>query len=595
MLLKRTHTCGELQAKNAGLTVHLNGWVDTRRDLGGVIFIDLRDRYGITQIVFSPQDNEEAHHLADSLRSEFVIGIEGKVQERDGININPKLVTGAIEVRVHKLEIYSAAETPPFEISDDIKTGEDLRLKYRYLDLRRPQMQRNLVLRSKTCQVVRNYFDSLDFTEIETPVLMRSTPEGARDYLVPSRVNAGTFYALPQSPQTYKQILMVSGMDRYFQIVKCFRDEDLRADRQPEFTQIDVEMSFVDEESIYEMAEGMMKNVLNEAIGYDLTTPLPRMTYNQAMELYGSDKPDLRFGLEFVDFSEIVAKSEFRVFSKTVQDGGVVIGFKVPGHAHLGRGIMDRLTAKAKDEFGANGLIYIKNTKDELYSSVGKFVSEEITREMAVKAESVEGDLILVLAGSRKDVYQQLGQLRLAFAQEYNLIDTSKNALLWVTEFPLLDFDSEEGRWVAMHHPFTSPMPEDLDLMSTDPGKVRSRAYDIVMNGSEIGGGSIRIHDRKMQERMFELLGIGEEEAKEKFGFLLDAFRFGAPPHGGIAFGLDRIVMLLTGSRSLRDVIAFPKNQRAQSLMDNCPDVVDQRQLDELHIMIKPGVKTAGK
>ncbi|HAC16054.1 MAG TPA: aspartate--tRNA ligase [Bacteroidetes bacterium] len=593
MLLKRTHTCGELKSTDAGKSVTLNGWVDIRRDLGGVIFIDLRDRYGLTQIVFSPQDNAEAHKLADSLRTEFVIGIEGVVKERDPANVNPKMITGAIEIRVHKLEIYSSADTPPFEIADDIKTGEDLRMKHRYLDLRRPQMQRNLMLRSKTCQIVRNYFDAHDFAEVETPVLMRSTPEGARDYLVPSRVNPGTFYALPQSPQTYKQILMVSGMDRYFQIVKCFRDEDLRADRQPEFTQIDVEMSFVDEESIYEMAEGMIKSVLKNTVGYDLQTPIPRMTYYQAMAKYGSDKPDLRFGLEFIDFSEIVAKSEFRVFSKTVSDGGVVIGIKVPGHGHLGRGVMDRWTTRAKDEFGANGLIYVKNNADELYSSVGKFVSEDITREMVAKADAAEGDLLLILAGAKKSVFGQLGQLRLAFAQEYGLIDTTKHALLWVTEFPLLEFDPDAGRWAAMHHPFTSPLPEDMEYMDTDPGRVRSRAYDIVMNGNEIGGGSIRIHDRKLQERMFELLGIGEEEAREKFGFLLDAFRFGAPPHGGIAFGLDRIVMLLTGSKSLRDVIAFPKNQRAQSLMDNSPDVVDPKQLDELHIMVKPGVKVS--
>ena len=591
MLLKRTHTCGELNASEAGKTVILNGWVDTRRDLGGVIFVDLRDRYGLTQIVFSPQDNQEAHTLADKLRTEYVIGIEGVVKNRDEANINPKMNTGMIEVRVNKLEIYNAADTPPFEIEDDIKTGEDLRMKYRYLDLRRPQMQRNLILRSKTAQITRNYFDSLDFAEIETPVLMRSTPEGARDYLVPSRVNPGTFYALPQSPQTYKQILMVSGMDRYFQIVKCFRDEDLRADRQPEFTQIDVEMSFVDEESIYEMAEGLMKSILKGTTGYELQTPIPRMTYDHAMATFGSDKPDLRFGLEFVDFSETVATSEFRVFSKTVQDGGVVIGFNLPGHAHLGRGVMDRWTARAKDEFGANGLIYVKNNAEELYSSVGKFVSEDITRAMVEKAEANEGDLLLILAGSKTSVYHQLGQLRLAMAQEYNLIDSKKNALLWVTKFPLLEFDPDESRWVAMHHPFTSPLPEDVHLLETDPGKARARAYDMVMNGNEIGGGSIRIHDRALQERMFELLGIGEEEAKEKFGFLLDAFRFGAPPHGGIAFGLDRIVMLLTGSRSLRDVIAFPKNQRAQSLMDNSPDVVDPKQLDELHIMIKLNVR----
>jgi aspartyl-tRNA synthetase len=590
MLLKRTHTCGELTTADAGKTIILNGWVDTRRDLGGVIFIDLRDRYGMTQIVFSPQDNPEAHAMADRLRTEYVIGVEGVVRNREESNINPKMSTGTVEVRVNKLEIYNAADTPPFEISDDIKTGEDLRMKYRYLDLRRPQMQRNLMLRSKTAQIVRNYYDALDFAEIETPVLMRSTPEGARDYLVPSRVNPGTFYALPQSPQTYKQILMVSGMDRYFQIVKCFRDEDLRADRQPEFTQIDVEMSFVDEESIYEMAEGLMKVILKGTIGYDLQLPIPRMTYEHAMVNYGSDKPDLRFGLEFIDFSDTVASSEFRVFSKTVADGGVVIGFRVPDHAHLGRGVMDRWTTRAKDEFGANGLIYVRHSAEELYSSVGKFVSEEITRSMVEKAGSSEGDMLIILAGAKSSVYQQLGQLRLAVAQEYNLIDTTKNALLWVTQFPLLEFVPEENRWFAMHHPFTSPLPEDVHLLDTDPGKARARAYDIVMNGNEIGGGSIRIHDRGLQERMFELLGIGEEEAKEKFGFLLDAFRFGAPPHGGIAFGLDRIVMLLTGSRSLRDVIAFPKNQRAQSLMDNSPDVVDVRQLDELHIMVKPGV-----
>ncbi|KPP96142.1 MAG: aspartyl-tRNA synthetase AspS [Bacteroidetes bacterium HLUCCA01] len=595
MLLKRTHTCGELSSAESGQQVILNGWVDTRRDLGGVIFIDLRDRYGKTQVVFSPQDNPESHQLADSLRSEHVIGIQGVVRDRDEVNINPKMATGEIEVRVESLQIYSGADTPPFEIEDDIKTNEDVRLKYRYLDLRRPQMQRNLLVRSKVAQVVRRYFDEHQFAEIETPVLMRSTPEGARDYLVPSRVNPGSFYALPQSPQTYKQLLMVSGMDRYFQIVKCFRDEDLRADRQPEFTQIDVEMSFVDEESIYQMAEGMMKSILAEVHGYDLQTPIPRMTYDHAMKTYGSDKPDLRFGLEFVDFSDIVAKSEFRVFAKTVADGGAVIGFKVPGHGHLGRGVMDRLTKRAIDEAGASGLIYIKNNEDEVYSSVGKFVSQETTVAMTERAGAAKGDLILVLAGSAPDVYAQLGQMRLIMGQEYDLIDTSKHALLWVTEFPLLEYDAEEGRYVAMHHPFTSPLPQDIALMDTEPGKVRSRAYDMVMNGNEIGGGSIRIHDRKLQERMFELLGIGEEEAREKFGFLLDAFRFGAPPHGGIAFGLDRIVMLLTGSRSLRDVIAFPKNQRAQSTMDNSPDVVDPRQLDELHIQLKPGINLLKK
>jgi aspartyl-tRNA synthetase len=591
MSLKRTHTCGELRKDQTGNNVVLNGWVDKRRDLGGVIFIDLRDRYGLTQVVFSPQDNAEAHKLADQLRPEFAIGIRGVVRERSAETVNPNLSTGAIEVRVNELTIYSRAETPPFEIRDDLKANEDIRLRYRYLDLRRPAMQRNLMLRSKLYQVVRSYYNRNDFCEVETPVLMKSTPEGARDYLVPSRVNPGKFFALPQSPQTYKQILMIAGMDRYFQIVKCFRDEDLRADRQPEFTQIDVEMSFVNEEDIYAMTEGLMEDVLAETVGVQVETPIPRITYNEAITNYGIDKPDLRFDLRFVDFSDIVAKSEFRVFSKTVEDGGGVVGFVVPGLGSLGRGVMDRLTARAKEETGAGGLIYIKNNEDEVYSSVSKFVSEEMTLAMVDKSGAAKGDLILILAGPKPKVYHELGQLRLMVAAEYNLIDDSKFNLLWVTDFPLLEYDAEEGRYFAMHHPFTSPKPEDLHLIEENPGAIRARAYDLVMNGNEIGGGSIRIHDRSMQQKMFSLLGIGEEEAQEKFGFLLDAFRYGAPPHGGIALGLDRIAMLLTGARSLRDVIAFPKNQRAQSLMDSCPDVVDPKQLDELHIMLKPGIK----
>jgi len=591
MLLKRTHTCGELRASHAGTMVTLNGWVDTRRDLGGVIFIDLRDRYGLTQIVFSPQDDPAAHQLADQLRSEFVVGIEGVVLERTAENVNPKMATGTIEVRVKKLEIYSKAETPPFEIIDETKTNEDVRLKYRYLDLRRPTMQQNLLMRSQIAVTVRNFFHENHFVEVETPVLMKSTPEGARDYLVPSRVNPGKFYALPQSPQTYKQLLMVSGMDRYFQIVKCFRDEDLRADRQPEFTQIDVEMSFVDEESIYGMVEGLLSRIMKEAKGIDITTPFPRMSYDQAMLTYGSDKPDTRFGLTFVDFSDIAGKAEFRVFSKTVEEGGKIIGFVVPGLGHLGRGVMDRLTDRCKDELGAGGLIYIKNNADECYSSVGKFVSEDITKAMVNHAGAQVGDLVLILAGKPDSVYKQLGGLRLMVAQEYDLIDNEAYNFLWVTEFPLLEWDAETHRWFAMHHPFTSPKPEDIPLLDQDAGSVRARAYDIVLNGNEIGGGSIRIHDRGVQQKMFEMLGIGEEEAAEKFGFLLEAFRFGPPPHGGIALGLDRIVMLLAGAKSLREVIAFPKNQKAQSPMDNAPDVVDLKQLDELHIQLKPGLQ----
>ena len=590
MTLKRTHTCGELTKSDKDNEVLLNGWVDTRRDLGGVIFIDLRDRYGITQVVFSPQDDEAAHQKADQLRPEFVIGVKGYVRQRDAENINPNVKTGEIEIRVDELTIYSKAETPPFEIKDDVRANEDIRLKYRYLDLRRSVMQNNLMLRSKVYQAVRSYYYKNDFAEVETPFLMRSTPEGARDYLVPSRVNAGRFFALPQSPQTYKQLLMVSGMDRYFQIVKCFRDEDLRADRQPEFTQIDVEMSFVDEEDIYEMTEGMMSKVLKDTIDVDVKPPFRRISYQDAIETYGSDKPDTRFDLKFIDFSDIVKDAEFRIFSKTVAEGGAVAGFVVPGYGSLGRGVMDKLTKRVQDEIGAAGLIYIKNNEDEVYSSVGKFVSEQITQNMVEHCGAQKGDLILILAGEKPKVHHQLGDLRLMIAHEYDLINKDENHLLWVTDFPLLEFDPDDGRYYAMHHPFTSPHPDDVDLLESEPEKARARAYDLVMNGSEIGGGSIRIHDQNLQQRMFQALGIEEEEAREKFGFLMDAFKYGAPPHGGIALGLDRLVMLLAGARSLRDVIAFPKNQRAQSLMDNSPGYVDEDQLKELHIQLRPGV-----
>lgn len=591
MTWQRSHTCGELRKTDTGKHVVLNGWVDTRRDLGGVIFIDLRDRYGKTQLVFSPQDNAKAHEFADQLRSEFVIGVKGIVEQRDAENINSSMLTGEVDIRCSELIIYSKAETPPFEIKDDTKVNDDVRLKYRYLDLRRPVMQEKLMLRSKAYHVVRSFFNEHNFAEVETPVLMKSTPEGARDYLVPSRVNPGKFFALPQSPQTYKQILMVSGMDRYFQIVKCFRDEDLRADRQPEFTQIDVEMSFINEENIYALMEGLVKKIWKELANFEVPTPFPRMSYDTAMTKYGSDKPDTRFGCEFINFSEIVSKSEFRVFSKTIADGGIVTGFVAPGLGSLGRGVLDRLTERAKTELGAGGLIYIKNNADELYSSVGKFVSEDITKEMVQFAEAKTGDLILLLAGKPADVYNQLGGLRLIIGHEYNLIDEKKNNFLWVTDFPLVEYSAEEGRYFAMHHPFTSPKDEDVPLMATDPLSIRARAYDLVLNGSEIGGGSIRIHNRDVQSKMFQLLGIGEEEAQEKFGFLLGAFKYGAPPHGGIALGLDRIMMIITGAKSLREVIAFPKNQKAQSLMDNCPDSVEQKQLDELHIQLKPLVK----
>ena len=586
MAFKRTHTCGELTAAHLGEEVILNGWVGPRRDLGGLIFIDLRDRYGITQVVFTETD-EELHKKAEQLRAEYVVCVKGKVIPRGEENINPNLVTGEIEIEATSLVIYSEAETPPFEIKDGIPTNEETRLRYRYLDLRRPEIQQKLMLRSKAYQVIHSYYQDHNFAEVETPVLMKSTPEGARDYLVPSRVNEGKFFALPQSPQTYKQLLMVSGFDRYFQIVKCFRDEDLRADRQPEFTQIDVEMSFVNEDDVYAHHEGLMKKLFKETIGKDIKTPFPRMTYEKAMNTYGSDKPDTRFGLEFVDFSEIVRGAEFKVFSGTVESGGAVVGITVPGQGEIGRGAIDRLTDRVKKETGAGGLIYIKMQEDGPLCSVAKFLTDDIVTKMVDASGAKKGDLVLILAGPKPSVLEQLGQLRLMMGKEHSLIDESAYNFLWVTEFPLLEWDEETRRYHAMHHPFTSPKEEDMDKLDSDPASVKARAYDLVLNGSEIGGGSIRIHNREVQQKMFELLGIGEKEAEEKFGFLLSAFKYGAPPHGGIALGLDRIIMLLTGAQSLRDVIAFPKNQKAQSLMDNSPDVVDKAQLDELHISLK--------
>lgn len=590
MTWKRTHSCGELTAKNEGDEIVLNGWVATRRDLGGVIFIDLRDRHGITQIVFNEKD-KKLHEKAEQLRGEYVVGIKGVVEKRDEENINPELHTGNIEIIVSDLQIYSKAETPPFEIKEDIATGEEIRLTYRYLDLRRPDLQRNMILRSDFYQVVRSFYHDRDFVEVETPVLMKSTPEGARDYLVPSRVNPGKFFALPQSPQTYKQLLMVSGYDRYFQIVKCFRDEDLRADRQPEFTQIDVEMSFVDEDAVITSTEALIQKLMKDTIGREIEGPFNRMTYDEAIKTYGTDKPDTRFGLEFADFSELVRESEFKIFSGTVEKGGAVLGITVPGQGRMGRGAIDRLTERVQDETGAGGLIYIKlNEKDGVKCSVEKFLKEETVTSMVDKAGAEMGDLVLILAGPSPDVYQQMGKLRLMMGEVHNLINKDEFDFLWVTEFPLVEWSREEHRYRALHHPFTAPHAEDVDSLDDDPESVRSRAYDLVLNGYEIGGGSIRIHNRDLQKRMFNLLGIDEQEAEERFGFLLEAFKYGAPPHGGIALGVDRIIMILSGGSSLRDVIAFPKNQKAQSLMDNSPDYIDQEQLDELHIRLKRGV-----
>ncbi|REL24586.1 aspartate--tRNA ligase [Rhodohalobacter sp. SW132] len=582
----RTHTCGDLTKKDVDQEVILNGWVSSRRDLGGVIFIDLRDRYGITQIVFD-ESNNDLHSSAEDLRSEYVIGIKGKVLLRDKETINPAMPTGEIEIEVSELNVYSEAETPPFEIKDGIATNEETRLKYRYLDLRRPEIQQNLLLRSKLYHTIRSFYHKLNFAEVETPVLMRSTPEGARDYLVPSRVNAGKFFALPQSPQTYKQLLMVSGMDRYFQIVKCFRDEDLRADRQPEFTQVDVEMTFVDEEQIYKTHEELMAEIWKTHLGKEIKTPFPRMQYKDAIETYGSDKPDTRFGLKIKNLSDLLEDCGFKIFESTVKKGGRVVSISVPGKGDLGRGALDRLTEDVKRETGAAGLIYIKVSDEGHFCSVGKFLTEEKVEEMVKRAGAENGDLVLILAGPNPQVYKQMGILRLMMGRDLELIDQSADNFLWVTDFPLVEWDKEEKRYVSLHHPFTAPKEEDLEKLEKSPEEVNARAYDLVLNGSEIGGGSIRIHNSELQNRMFRLLGIGEEEAREKFGFLLDAFTYGAPPHGGIALGLDRVVMIMAGAGSLRDVIAFPKNQKAQSTMDKSPGEVDEKQLRELHIKLR--------
>ena len=602
---KRTHTCGELRGNHINEIVTLNGWVDRRRDLGGVIFIDLRDRYGKTQVVFAPQHNESVYQIAKQLRSEDVIAVSGRVEHRPEGTDNPNLPTGEVEVLADDLMILNEAETPPFPIDSEIDTSEDLRLKYRYLDLRREPMQRNLHVRHKMAQAVRRYMDSLNFMEIETPFLMKSTPEGARDYLVPSRIHHGKFYALPQSPQTYKQILMVSGFDRYFQIVKCFRDEDLRADRQPEFTQIDIEMSFILEEDIYRTAEGLVKTLFKEVKEIEIETPLRRMSYDEAMTKYGSDKPDLRFGLQIEDVTDILRGSEFKVFESNIQAGNLVCGINLKHQvddstrrAELSRKQIDELTELSKSS-GAAGLVHFKVTSDSLDSPASKYFSSEQLKNLREKFSAETGDLILLITQPRNKISQTLGQLRLELGKRFNLIDQNKNSLLWVTEFPLLEWSEDDKRFAAMHHPFTSPKDDDVGKldegleefkkrgkwMPDNPvSEVRARAYDLVWNGNEIAGGSIRIFQPELQQKMFSCLGISEDEAKKKFGFLLEAFKYGAPPHGGIAFGFDRLVMLFTGSKSIRDVIAFPKTSSAMSLMDEAPSEVSQDQLNELHL-----------
>jgi aspartyl-tRNA synthetase len=582
---KRTHTCGELRASSVGERVTLNGWVDVRRDLGGVIFIDLRDRYGKTQVVFNPKHGSGSHEIAEGVRNEYVLSVSGIVERRPEGTVNPSLATGEVDVLADAVTILNKAETPPFPIEEEVQANEELRLRYRYLDLRRPGLQKNIMLRNRTYQVVHRYFESLNFVEVETPVLMKSTPEGARDYLVPSRVHRGKFYALPQSPQTYKQLLMVSGFDRYVQIVKCFRDEDLRAERQPEFTQIDIEMSFVDESDVCAVSEGLIRSVFGEILGVNVPLPLPRMTYREAMERYGSDKPDTRFEMALTCVNDLVQGCPFKVFADVVARGGVVAGFVVPGGASYTRNQMDNLVDLAKG-LGAGGLVYFKWTAHGLETQVEKFLGKDLVARIASAMGAGEGDLVLLVSDLWAKAYSILGTLRLEMGKRLGVIDASKFNFLWVTDFPMFEWDEEEKRYVAMHHPFTSPRPEDEELLERDPAAARARAYDLVLNGSEIAGGSIRIHDAELQRKVFSLLGIGSEEADRKFGFLLGAFRFGAPPHGGIAFGFDRLVMFLTGSQSIRDVIAFPKTASAVSLMDESPSEVDEKQLRELHVRI---------
>ena len=584
---RRTHTCGELRVANIDEKVILNGWVDTRRDLGGVIFVDLRDRYGITQIVFEPHYNAESHKEGSLLRSEFVVAVEGTVRKRPENTENKSIPTGLIDVMVDKLIILNEAKTPPFQIQKNENVNEDIRLEYRYLDLRSEKMQKNMIMRSKMYNTVRNYFNENEFLEIETPYLMKSTPEGARDFLVPSRIHRGKFYALPQSPQTYKQLLMVSGFDKYFQIVKCFRDEDLRADRQPEFTQIDIEMSFVDQEDIFTMVEGLMIKLFKETKNFEIETPIKRMDFHEAMEKYGSDKPDLRFDLEMKTLNNVFVNSEFRVFRDAIDKNGIITGLLAKGCGDYTRNQLDVITNFVK-QLGAGGLIWMRVTNDGLEAPVAKFMADEEKQGIIDNLGAKPGDLLFIISGPKMKSLSIMGFLRLEMAKRLNLIKLdAKPSLLWVTNFPLLEWDEDTKRFYAMHHPFTSPNLDEVDKLETDPGSVNARAYDLVLNGNEIAGGSIRIHNSELQSRMFDALGVSKEEAETKFGFLMNAFKYGAPPHGGIAFGFDRLAMLFAGEDSIRDVIAFPKTSSASSLMDDSPSNVDEAQLKELYIKIR--------
>jgi aspartyl-tRNA synthetase len=582
----RTHTCGELNAKNENKEVALAGWVDSRRDHGGVIFIDLRDRYGLTQVVFDPQVNSVSHKFAEQLRREDVISVKGTVSHRKKGMENPRLPTGDIEVYASSMQMLSKAETPPIEIDDRLELNEDIRLKYRYLDLRRPRMQKNLILRHRICKSARDFFDKEGFLEIETPMLAKSTPEGARDYLVPSRVNPGKFYALPQSPQMFKQLLMVAGMDRYMQITRCFRDEDLRADRQPEFTQIDLEMSFIEQDDIMVLMERMIKHLWKETLDVDVKLPFPKMTYEEAMNKYGSDKPDIRFGLPLVDMTDIAKDCGFSVFSSAAAEGGLVKGINAKSFGEMSRKDIDALIEFVKI-YKAKGLAWMKMS-DKLESSIVKFFDDNTQKKIIERMGAEKGDLLLFVGDKdARIVYAALGALRLELSKK---LPTPPKAddykFLWVVDFPLLEYSDEEGKYNAMHHPFTSPKKEDIPLLDSAPGKARANAYDLTLNGTELGGGSIRIHQQEVQAKMFGLIGITPEQAEKKFGFFIEALKYGTPPHGGLAFGLDRMAMLMAGENSIREVLAFPKNKDAASLMDSCPSDVDEKQLKELHLKV---------
>ncbi|WEG14085.1 aspartate--tRNA ligase [Pullulanibacillus sp. KACC 23026] len=583
----RTVYCGEVTNEHVGQPIVLQGWVQRRRDLGGLIFIDLRDRTGYVQVVFNPEISKAALEIAETVRSEYVVEIRGKVVARAENAVNEKISTGHVEVLAEEIQIINKSKTPPFSIADQTDVSEEVRLKYRYLDLRRPVLQETFRLRHKVTKTMRDFLDASDFYEVETPMLTKSTPEGARDYLVPSRVHPGEFYALPQSPQLFKQLLMVAGMEKYYQVARCFRDEDLRADRQPEFTQIDIEQSFFEKEPFLAMIEKMMAEVVYVARGERISTPFPRITYAEAMARYGSDKPDTRFGLELIDVSTVVSTSGFKVFAQTVANGGQVKAINVKGQAaQYSRKAIDELT-EFVSRYGAKGLAWMKVEEEGLKGPISKFFEGDVASQLTETLQAESGDLLLFVADSPKVVADSLGALRSKLGQELNLIDQTKLNFIWVTEFPLVGWDEEAGRYVAEHHPFTMPMLEDLELMKTNPGQVRAEAYDLALNGYELGGGSQRIHDRSIQELMFKVLGFSEEEAKSQFGFLLEAFEYGAPPHGGIALGLDRMIMILAGRKTLRDTIAFPKTASASDPMTAAPSPVAERQLDELHLEVQ--------